>query len=393
MATWIFEPGHTEAEFRARHMMVTWVRGLFKDIHGRLELDWDHCLDATFEGEIDAAGIWTGEPDATSICAAPTSSTSRTPKITFSGRFTDRTGGTTFKGEVELTIRGVTRRSRSTSSPSGMDDPFWVGDENKGEMRRIGFEATAGSTAMSSGSPGRRDPRGRGGRRQPDRSRPRRRSDPARGPQRTGAIEYLRGLTQPGRGRDRPRTPKAGDGPCGLRSVSPGHIWHRTHIEPAGMSVDPHLRVNYHRRAASDGDAMTRASGLPGPREIKQVDIASRRWVKNVVLTGSLVESGNRASVLPHGMFQSLGPGCRRGGERNESRGYSADQRRCRRRLPRLRRYAHPADGRVLQSMMRPGIRAHRIAWVRGDAGWPDAVSKSSAGHDDGGEDQHLFDG
>src|SRR5918995_6127250 len=49
MATWILEPGHTEAEFRARHMMVTWVRGLFKDIHGQLELDWDHCLEATFE--------------------------------------------------------------------------------------------------------------------------------------------------------------------------------------------------------------------------------------------------------------------------------------------------------------------------------------------------------
>ena len=62
MATWMFEPGHTEAEFRARHMMVTWVRGLFKDIHGRLELEWDRCLDATFEGEIDATGIWTGEP-------------------------------------------------------------------------------------------------------------------------------------------------------------------------------------------------------------------------------------------------------------------------------------------------------------------------------------------
>jgi polyisoprenoid-binding protein YceI len=74
MATWILEPGHTEAEFKARHMMVTWVRGLFKDIHGRLELDWDHCLDATFEGEIDATAIWTGEP----TCAAPTSSTSTT---------------------------------------------------------------------------------------------------------------------------------------------------------------------------------------------------------------------------------------------------------------------------------------------------------------------------
>ena len=62
MSTWIFEPGHTEAEFRARHMMVTWVRGLFKDIHGSLELDWGRSLEATFEGEIDATGIWTGEP-------------------------------------------------------------------------------------------------------------------------------------------------------------------------------------------------------------------------------------------------------------------------------------------------------------------------------------------
>lgn len=25
MPTWLFEPGHTEAEFRARHMMVTLV--------------------------------------------------------------------------------------------------------------------------------------------------------------------------------------------------------------------------------------------------------------------------------------------------------------------------------------------------------------------------------
>ena len=47
MSTWIMEPGHTEVEFQARHMMVTWVRGLFKDIHGTLEFDWDKPLDAT----------------------------------------------------------------------------------------------------------------------------------------------------------------------------------------------------------------------------------------------------------------------------------------------------------------------------------------------------------
>jgi polyisoprenoid-binding protein YceI len=37
MATWVFEPGHTAAECRARHMMVSWVRGHFKDVHGSLE--------------------------------------------------------------------------------------------------------------------------------------------------------------------------------------------------------------------------------------------------------------------------------------------------------------------------------------------------------------------
>jgi polyisoprenoid-binding protein YceI len=36
MATWFFEPGHTAALFRARHMMVTYVRGHFKNVSGSL---------------------------------------------------------------------------------------------------------------------------------------------------------------------------------------------------------------------------------------------------------------------------------------------------------------------------------------------------------------------
>src|SRR5205807_861605 len=110
MATWIFEPGHTEAEFRARHMMVTWVRGLFKDIHGKLELDFDRCLDARFEGEIDATAIWTGEADRDAhLRSDDFLDVANHPKITFRGRFTERSAADTFKGEVELTIRGVTR--------------------------------------------------------------------------------------------------------------------------------------------------------------------------------------------------------------------------------------------------------------------------------------------
>jgi polyisoprenoid-binding protein YceI len=145
MPTWIFEPGHTAAEFRARHMMVSWVRGLFKDIHGRLEFDWDECLAARFEGEIDAAGLWTGEPNRDAhLRSADFLDVENHPTITFSGRFIERTGGTAFKGDVELTIRGVTRTVPLDVQYLGAwTTPFWVGDENKGELRRIGFQASA----------------------------------------------------------------------------------------------------------------------------------------------------------------------------------------------------------------------------------------------------------
>src|SRR6266542_1439358 len=151
MSRWILEPGHTEAEFRARHMMVTWVRGLFKDIHGRLELDWDHCLDATFEGEIDASGIWTGEPQRDEhLRSADFFDVENHPKITFSGRFTERTAGTTFKGEVDLTIRGVTR-----TVPL---DVAYLGEwETRTRARCAGSASRRppGSTGTTSASPGR----------------------------------------------------------------------------------------------------------------------------------------------------------------------------------------------------------------------------------------------
>jgi polyisoprenoid-binding protein YceI len=145
MGTWIFEPGHTEAEFRARHMMVSWVRGLFKDIHGQLELDWDRCLEATFRGEIEAAGLWTGQPQRDEhLRSADYFDVENHPRITFSGRFAERNGATTFKGEVDLTIRGVTRTvPLDVVSLGEWKTPFWVGDDNKGELRRIGFEAKA----------------------------------------------------------------------------------------------------------------------------------------------------------------------------------------------------------------------------------------------------------
>jgi polyisoprenoid-binding protein YceI len=145
VTSWILEPGHTEAEFRARHMMVTWVRGLFKDVHGSLELDFERPLQATFRGEIAATGVWTGQQERDEhLRSADFFDVEQHPKITFAGRFAERTGDTSFKGVVDLTIRDVTRAVALDVAYLGeWRTPYWVGDENKGELRRIGFEASA----------------------------------------------------------------------------------------------------------------------------------------------------------------------------------------------------------------------------------------------------------
>jgi polyisoprenoid-binding protein YceI len=57
MSNWVFEPGHTAAEFCARHMMVTWVRGSFKNVDGKLRFDPTNVADSSAEVEINAASL------------------------------------------------------------------------------------------------------------------------------------------------------------------------------------------------------------------------------------------------------------------------------------------------------------------------------------------------
>jgi polyisoprenoid-binding protein YceI len=142
MPRWIFEPGHTGAEFRARHMMVTWVRGLFKDVRGFVDFDPERLLDTTFEGRMEAAKLYTGEPTRDAhLRSADFFDVENHPLIAFAGRFVSRLGATHFKAETDLTIRGVTRPVLLDVRFDGQwSTPFWEGDENRGEMRRIGFE-------------------------------------------------------------------------------------------------------------------------------------------------------------------------------------------------------------------------------------------------------------
>jgi len=144
MAKWTFEPGHTAAEFCARHMMVTRVRGHFKNVHGTLDFDPEHPESTSVEVTIDARGLWSGEPDRDAhLKSADFLDVENHPTITFRGKGVALTGPTEGKMRGELTIRGVTRPATLDIRFLGQwQTPWWEDGVDKGPRTRAGFLAT-----------------------------------------------------------------------------------------------------------------------------------------------------------------------------------------------------------------------------------------------------------
>ena len=145
MARWFFEPGHTAAEFCVRHMMVTHVRGHFKNVHGTLEFDANHPEASFANVKIDARSIWTGEPDRdVHLRSADFLDVERHPEILFASE-TVRVlspNETLFSGA--LTIRGVTKPVVLDVHYLGQwETPWWEDGMDKGPKTRAGFLATA----------------------------------------------------------------------------------------------------------------------------------------------------------------------------------------------------------------------------------------------------------
>lgn len=144
MPKWFFESGHTAAEFRARHMMVTWVRGHFKDVHGSLEFDPENPGTASVEATIDARKLWSGEPDRDAhLKSADFLDVENHPTITFRGRDLVLCGADAAKLRGNLTIRGVTRPvTLDVRSLGRWQTPWWEDGVDKGPKTRAGFVAT-----------------------------------------------------------------------------------------------------------------------------------------------------------------------------------------------------------------------------------------------------------
>jgi polyisoprenoid-binding protein YceI len=110
-STWQLDPTHSSVEFAVKHLMMTTVRGRFKEISATLRGDRDHPDEAGVEATIQTASIDTGVPDRDAHLRGPDFfDAEKNPQITFrSTRLENppRNEGDRFRVIGELSIHGV----------------------------------------------------------------------------------------------------------------------------------------------------------------------------------------------------------------------------------------------------------------------------------------------
>lgn len=109
LPTWQLDPTHSSVEFSVKHMMMTTVRGRFKDVQATLTGDRDHPDQAGVQATVAISSIDTGVADRDTHLRGPDFfDAERFPQITFRSTRVDKAPkkeGDRFEVMGELVIR------------------------------------------------------------------------------------------------------------------------------------------------------------------------------------------------------------------------------------------------------------------------------------------------
>jgi polyisoprenoid-binding protein YceI len=110
MAKWLINPSHSAAIFSVRHLMVTWVAGMFPKISGSLDFDPLNVAGSSVTVEIEAKPVFTGvEARDEHLKSADFLDAEQYPTITFKSTRVEAAGLDHAWVHGNLTLHGVTR--------------------------------------------------------------------------------------------------------------------------------------------------------------------------------------------------------------------------------------------------------------------------------------------
>jgi polyisoprenoid-binding protein YceI len=121
-----FDVAHSTFGFVARHVMVTKVRGTFREFEGSAHLDFADASKSSVDVTIKAASIDTRNADRdTHLRSNDFFAMDDHPEIVFKSTKIEATGGDAYRVVGDLTIRGVTKSVAFEAERSGpVTDPW-----------------------------------------------------------------------------------------------------------------------------------------------------------------------------------------------------------------------------------------------------------------------------
>jgi polyisoprenoid-binding protein YceI len=139
VSRWQLDSAHTQVEFRAKHMMITTVRGRFADTSGTIMVDEENPENSSVEVRIDARSIDTRVEDRdTHLRSEDFLNVEKYPEITFRSKRIEGAHaepGDEFLVVGDLTIRGETKEVELDATYEGQGKDPWGGT-------RAGFTAS-----------------------------------------------------------------------------------------------------------------------------------------------------------------------------------------------------------------------------------------------------------
>jgi polyisoprenoid-binding protein YceI len=124
---WVIDPSHSEIAFRVKHLMITNVKGVFKEFTGSATTTGNDFATADVEFSAKSASVDTGAPDRDNhLKSADFFEAEKFPALTFKGtsvKTGEEKGNFILNGD--LTIRGITKPVKLNVEFSGtMKDPW-----------------------------------------------------------------------------------------------------------------------------------------------------------------------------------------------------------------------------------------------------------------------------
>lgn len=123
---WIIDPTHSEIGFKVKHLMITNVKGSFKDFNALVSTTGEDFSTSGISVQINPASVDTGVADRDTHLKSPDFfDVENFKEITFAGGRLTKTGDDNFTLQGDLTIKGVTRPVTLEAEFSGMMTDPW----------------------------------------------------------------------------------------------------------------------------------------------------------------------------------------------------------------------------------------------------------------------------